>query len=246
MEQVDLQNKKDDLTKNNNLNNEKENSKNLGAYFGYYIFVTISAIIGFFFVLFLSRFVIKIKFENQINFLTNNKNIVSIFIALLAVILFIFISIFFKAQLKKIFFSEAFLYLYIGFLTTVISFFSFQYFNSKLNPTGGKDSYGWMIAEMLSFTFAVIFSYFADKIVVFKSMNFRLKKMAFEFAAFVSGRIFSEGISIINMYIIINILNKNELIAKTISCIIVIIINYLLSKFLIFKGTSYSEKIEKN
>ena len=225
MESVDKQ------SNNNEVLQEKEN----GGYFGYYVFVTISGIIGFVSVLLSLRFAIDFRQGSPVDYWSKNKDVVSILVALLAVIIFTIVSILFKEKLKKIYFSEIFLYIYIGFLTTVVSFLTFSYFNGILNANGEKGSYGWIIAEILSFIIAVTFAFFADKIVVFKSLNFEFKKVLSELGLFVSGRLLAEGIAIGLMYLIINILKRSEVLAKTIACIIVIIVNYLLSKYLIFK-----------
>lgn len=217
-------------------NDTSTTNKKEGGYFGYYIFVFISAIIGFAITFFITRvFIIdllKAKFGID---LVSKKNIFAVIISLVAVILFMFISLGLKKVFKKIFLSEVFLYIYIGFMTTMISIISFKLLNDKFNPGGEENSLGWMVAEVLAFVIAVTFSFFADKLVVFKSYSFVPTKVFAELGLFVSARLFTEGINIIIMYIIINVLKNEPMVGKTASCVVVIVLNYLFSKFIIFK-----------
>ena len=163
-----------DDAKNDNIeNNETKETKE--NYFGYNIFVFISAIIGFIFVYFATRFIFY-KYEEKNNIvLHNQKFIIAIFIALIAVILFMFISLSFKKVLKKIYLSETFLYLYIGFLTTVINFLVFKAVSESLININLNVKFSWKLAEIAAFIVGVLFAFFGDKIIVFKSQSLYLK-----------------------------------------------------------------------
>ena len=227
------------------VDENKSSKKEEDGYLGYYLFVAISAVLGFFSVFFLTEQGIKVGNEKGITNITSNVEQLSLVAAVISVVFFMFITIIFKKFWKKIFFTEIFLYLYIGFLTTVISIVVFAHFNVKFNQSGEKGNLGWLVAEILSFVIAVTFAFVCDKIVVFRSLNFRPKKIATEFGLFVGGRLVSEGIAIVLMYILINVLGNKELFAKFIVALIVIILNYLLSKFIIFRKTNKKEeKIE--
>ena len=231
-----------DETSNNSPNNnaihsnDTKNTNKEGGYFGYYIFVFISAIIGFAMVFFATRvFILEFVKEKYGIDLISEKNIVAVIISLIAVILFMFLSLGLKRLFKKIFLSEVFLYIYIGFMTTMISIISFKFLNDNLNPGGEENSLGWMVAEVLAFIIAVTFSFFADKLVVFKSYSFMPTKLFGELGLFVSARLLTEGINILIMYIIINVLNNEPMVGKLVSSVVVIVLNYLFSKFIIFK-----------
>ena len=212
------------------------------SYFGYYIFVFISAIIGFIFVFFATRlFIDEAKIEGITN-LASHKMLIAIVTALIAVIIFMFISLVFKKFFKKLFLSEIFLYIYIGFLTTVINIISFKVLNDILNRGGDENTLGWMVAEVLAFLIAVIFAFLADKLVVFKSYNFIPTKIFSEFGFFISARLITECINIFLMYIIINVLKQEAMTGKIIASVVVIVLNYLFSKFIIFKKV----KVEVN
>ncbi len=216
------------------------------GYFGYYIFVFISAIIGFIFVFFATRYLID---ESKISGATNlasHKMLITIAVSLIAVIIFMFISLVFKKFLKKLFLSEIFLYIYIGFLTTVINVLSFKVLNDALNQGGKENTLGWLVAEVLAFVIAVIFAFFADKLVVFKSYNFIPTKIFAELGLFISARLITEGINIFLMYIIINVLKQEAMTGKIIASVVIIVLNYLFSKFVIFKKIKVEVKSESN
>ena len=246
-----MENLNNDIEKNeeivkHSVDDIDNTEKKEGGYLGYYLFVAVSAIIGFASTFYLVLYGIKVGNEKGVINIAKHQLEFSALIALIAVILFLFITIIFKKFWKKIFFTELFMYLYIGFLTTVISILIFAYFNERLNAGGKEGNLGWMVAEILSFVIAVSFAFICDKILVFKSLNFGIKKMATEFCLFVGGRLASEGIAILIMYVLINILGNKEIIAKFIVAIIVIILNYLLSKFIIFKKVAIDgEEMDK-
>ena len=229
-----------------NFASEESGDKKEGGYFGYYIFVFISAIIGFILVFFTTRILVdETKKIGDIN-LVPHKMLIAVTVSLIAVIIFMFISMGLKRLLKKVFLSEAFLYVYIGFITTMISLISFDILNKNLNPTGTKDSLGWMVAEILAFVIAVTFAFFADKLVVFKSYSFIPTKIFAEFGLFISARLITEGINIIVMYVIINVMKQDAMLAKIISSVVVIVLNYLFSKFIIFKKKKIVVEVNDN
>ena len=231
---VDSSKEKELETKN--YSNDAKKTIEEGGYFGYYIFVFISAIIGFITVFFVTRLYLLDFFKNKFDIdLVSHKSIVAVMASLIAVILFMFISLCFKKVLKMIFMSEVFLYIYIGFLTTMISIISFKLLNDNLNPSGEENSLGWIVAEVLAFIIAVTFSFFADKLIVFKSYSFIPTKLFGELGLFVSARLLTEGINIFVMYLIINVLKNEPMVGKITASVIVIVLNYLFSKFIIFK-----------
>ena len=226
-------------------------SEKEGGYFGYYIFVAVSAIIGFVIVFFAMRIFLIKAVENGNEFIAANRSLISVFASLIAVILFMLISLVFKKILKKIFLSEIFLYLYIGFLTTAIHTIVFNLTNVKLSEAITVENLNWILAEAIGFTVSTLFAFFADKTIVFKSLNFMPIKVISEFAIFYSGRLASLGIKMVLMAVIIMILKNHIAEAKTCefyadlsTSVVAIILNYLLSKFIIFKKVKKIEEKE--
>lgn len=93
----------------------------------------------------------------------------------------------------------------------------------------------WQVAELIAFVVAVIFSFTCDKFIVFKVPFVSLKKILTEFIQFVLARIFVEVIQVIIMHLLIDICGMSAYIVKLLVMIVVIILNYLTSKFIIFR-----------
>lgn len=210
---------------------EEENE----SYAGYNAFVFISAIIGFIAVFFLTRIGIDKAYEKNVINLLDNKLIISIFAALIFVILFMFIALSLKKFLKKIFLSEIFLYLYMGVLTTVVNIISYEIIRKSLSSKIQDTNLAWKIAEVVAFVIAVVFAFITNKIFVFKSFSINPAKVFSELGMFFGARAITEGINFFIMWLMIDQNNMDEFLSKLLASAVVIILNYIFSKFIIFK-----------
>ena len=119
-------------------------------------------------------------------------------------------------------------YLVCGVLTTVVSFLFYLLFTRVLG-------YEPAIANIAKWVSGVLFAFFVNKLFVFNSPFASFKETFKEFVTFVTGRVLSgvidEGIVIVGC----NILHINDLIVQLISFVFVIVANYIISKFFVFK-----------
>lgn len=97
-----------------------------------------------------------------------------------------------------------------------------------------KDILRVNISEIVAFIAGVLFAYITNKLYVFNSKTKGIKESLREFSAFIGCRIFTEIISILLMNIAVW-LYINDIIMKIVSNIIIIILNFIFSKILIFK-----------
>lgn len=134
--------------------------------------------------------------------------------------------------------KEVINYLFFGVLTTVLSILTYLLFNIIL----GRDFY--LISNIISWIIAVAFAFVTNKLWVFCSKDWSVKTLKTELISFVFARLFSLVLEEAGLFLFIELLNfKNfdlfmisgDLIAKLIMQAIVIITNYLFSKFWIFK-----------
>ena len=130
-------------------------------------------------------------------------------------------------KLKKIINKETLLYLVFGVLTTVVDFLVYIILTHL--------SVNFMFANVISWFFAVIFAYITNKLFVFDSKSMNKDVLIDEIMSFISARLFSLVFSLIFIYSTVTLLGTNDLVAKILSSIFVVIINYVLSKFYIFK-----------
>ena len=96
----------------------------------------------------------------------------------------------------------------------------------------------YFISNTIAWIIAVIFAYLTNRIYVFES-DAKTKKNVFkEIVLFFYYRIVTLILEFAILYIGINLLKIDDLIIKVISNIVVILLNYIFSKFKIFKKKS--------
>ncbi len=122
-------------------------------------------------------------------------------------------------------YKEIINYLFIGGCTTIVSILSYTIFLKIFNIH-------YQISNILSWILAVIFAYFTNKTFVFNSKNKNILKELF---LFVKYRVYSLIVDMVCMYLLIDLLKIDDLIAKIIVQIIIVIINYIFSKLFVFK-----------
>ena len=127
-------------------------------------------------------------------------------------------------MIKKILNKETILYLIFGICTTILNIIIYR------GLTLLKIDY--LVSTILAWFISVVFAFITNKIFVFENHN---KKFLSLFAQFFSSRILTGGVDVFIMFISVDILCFNDFIVKIISNILIIIINYLLSKMFIFK-----------
>lgn len=121
--------------------------------------------------------------------------------------------------------EEIWNYLIVGFLTTIVSIGSYALFARIM-----KISY--IYSNVFSWVAAVLFAYFANRIFVFHSNeNNKIK----EFLKFTTSRLATLLIDTLCMILLIEICKINDMISKIIVQFIIVILNYVLSKLLVFK-----------
>lgn len=119
-------------------------------------------------------------------------------------------------------------YLFFGGCTTVINIVVYSIFYSCLHFSNiGSNIIAWIIA--------VLFAFITNKLFVFDSTSFKEKVLLYEMLSFLACRLLTGLLDIGIMYITVDYLKLNALLWKVVSNIIVIIINYIASKLVIFK-----------
>ena len=127
-------------------------------------------------------------------------------------------------------YKEIINYLIIGALTTLISLI--VYYGLVLTILNPNNSLELQIANVISWTFAVFFAYFTNRKFVFESKTEGYGEMI----KFFLSRIGTLIVDMVLMYIFVSCLHFNDKIMKVIVQIIVIVLNYIFSKFLVFNG----------
>ena len=130
--------------------------------------------------------------------------------------------------IRKLLTVEVFLYIVFGVLTTIVNIGSFAILTSLFNMEENS-------ANVIAITLAVLFAYFTNKGLVFNSTASTFKEKLFEFIKFILGRLFTMVIEFGGFFLLFNIIGIHKIISKTIVTIVVIILNFFISKFFAFK-----------
>ncbi|MCC0643731.1 MULTISPECIES: GtrA family protein [unclassified Clostridioides] len=124
--------------------------------------------------------------------------------------------------------KETILYLFFGAFTTLVNIVSYLFFTRVI-------SFNFMVANALAWILAVLFAYVTNKFFVFESKKVEIKFLFKEFLSFVSFRLISGIVEMVIMYVMIDLLFVNDIIVKVFTNIVVIVLNYLFSKMIIFR-----------
>ena len=130
--------------------------------------------------------------------------------------------------LKK--YEEIIRYLIIGVLTTIVSLLTYYLLVSTVfDPNNAIEL---QITNIISWIVCVTFAYFTNRIYVFKVDN---EVNAKEVISFYASRLSTLFIDMLLMFVFVTLLSFNDKVVKLAVQVIIIILNYILSKFIVFK-----------
>ena len=128
-------------------------------------------------------------------------------------------------------FKELFLYGIFGVLTTLINIFSYYVFCDIF-------CVNYVISNIIAWILSVSFAFITNKIFVFNSRDFEIKNFIKEIISFFSSRIFTGLLDMGILFFGVTILGIEDMIVKVFSNVIVIILNFVLSKLFVFKKST--------
>ena len=180
----------------------------------------------------------------MINFLTSESSGIKVLIdwalaniTLLAIIAGVGIAVcaviylcFYKkinALIKK--YREIIVYVIVGGITTVIN----MVIHIGLVELTNLHE---LVIVFIAWFFAVIFAYIVNKLWVFQSKSFKKDVLVHEIISFTGARVFSLGVEELMFLVFVTWLSIDQVIIKIAAAIIVIIMNYVFSKLIIFKN----------
>ncbi len=156
-------------------------------------------------------------------------------------------------MIDKFFTKEFISYIFFGVMTTLVNLAVFYLtkklftaigWNGVFNTIVPEDSKivelfsggsEYLDANLIAWIAGVIFAFVTNKLFVFESKSWKPSVAGKEFTGFVGARVFSLVVEMLGMFVMVTLLTWNELVAKLIVGVIVIIMNYIFSKLLIFK-----------
>lgn len=130
-------------------------------------------------------------------------------------------------------------YAFFGVCTTLINMGAYHLlYNVAKIPNVPSTIIAWFLA--------VVFAFITNKLFVFDSKSFKMKVLLYELVSFFLSRVLTGVLDVVIMYVAVDVLVLNEMLFKFISNVIVIIINYILSRLVIFRKKKKEENKEKN
>lgn len=145
-----------------------------------------------------------------------------------------------KELIKK--YREIIVYVIFGGLTTVVNLVVFALVGMLL----GNERY--LITNVIAWFAAVVFAYITNKIWVFESKSWSGRVLLKEIPSFFAARVFSFVLEEVGLYVFVDLFSFNKLstqvlsfeiggefIAKVFLAVIVVVVNYVLSKLVIFR-----------
>jgi len=123
---------------------------------------------------------------------------------------------------------ETISYIIFGGLTTLLSIVVFWLCEQAYMSVA--------LSNTISTIAAVIFAYFVNKIYVFRATNWRLLHIVRELSLFISGRFATYIMETLLLVVLVNLLGLDAFLCKLFTTALVIIVNYLLSKWMFTRG----------
>lgn len=133
-----------------------------------------------------------------------------------------------KELMKK--YEEIIVYLIVGVINTIVSWGA--WFLCAYTVLDAQVVWQNVVLSIISWVVGVVAGYFMNRIWVFKSHEPNMLK---EFLQFAGGRVATWVLDAVMMVLMVNILNINEAFSKIFVSVLVMIGNYVISKFFVFK-----------
>lgn len=122
---------------------------------------------------------------------------------------------------------ETISYLFFGVVTTLVNYVI--YYLCRFCGIG------YLPANILSWIGAVAVAYITNKLFVFESRSFAPRVLVREILSFAGARIFSLVCETLFLIATVELLGMSDLIMKLAAAVFVVILNYVFSKWFIFK-----------
>ena len=121
--------------------------------------------------------------------------------------------------------KEIIMYLVFGVLTTVVNIVVYYIFSNLLHMN-------YLFSNAMAWFLSVLFAYVTNRKYVFDSKNNQIIKEAI---SFFSSRLATGIMDMVLMWFLVNFNIVNDVVAKVVVNVIVVILNYILSKLVVFK-----------
>ena len=123
---------------------------------------------------------------------------------------------------------DVLVYLFFGVLTTIVNYIVYLPCYNLLHLSAA-------VSNAIAWVAAVAFAYLTNKPFVFKSYDWSAKTVVPELTKFVGSRIASGALETVIIFVTVDLLLWNGNIMKLVTSVLVVVMNYVASKLLVFK-----------
>ena len=125
-------------------------------------------------------------------------------------------------------YEEIINYLIMGVLTTIVSIVTYFILAKVIGIN-------YLVSNIISWIVSVAFAYITNKMFVFKDNKKGKKQILLQIYQFVKYRLLSLVIDVLLLYVFVELIKMDDMFAKIINQVIVIVLNYVFSKLFVFK-----------
>ncbi|MBR0598458.1 GtrA family protein [Sinanaerobacter chloroacetimidivorans] len=135
--------------------------------------------------------------------------------------------------LKKIIENQLIRYIFFGVCTTAVNVVLFYLLREVLVLP-------LFLSNFISISIAILFAFVVNKVMVFESKSKSSKHISKEFFLFLSMRLISMAVEIFGVWFAVEVLLFSDIYGKLMMQVIVIVFNFIFSKYIVFKKGSVS------
>lgn len=125
-------------------------------------------------------------------------------------------------------YKELINYVIFGGLTTLVNFIVYFACIDVL-------AIHYLLANIIAWFLSVVFAYVTNRLFVFEKVNFSLRSIVRETILFFGARLLSGAIETASLFVMVSLIGFSEKISKLAVAIIVVILNYIFSKLIVFR-----------
>ena len=133
-----------------------------------------------------------------------------------------------KLQALMVRYRDVIVYLVFGVLTTAVNYIVYLPCYNVLGLSGSA-------SNAIAWVAAVAFAYLTNKPFVFRSHDWSMKTVIPELTKFVGCRVGSGALETAIIFLTVDTLSRNGNVMKLLTSVLVVVLNYIGSKLLVFK-----------
>lgn len=131
--------------------------------------------------------------------------------------------------IKKLYCNDVIRYVFFGGCTTGVNLVSFYILRQVQVPLTA--------ANVSSIVLAVLFAYVVNSRFVFHDRCTTAREHVYTLGKFISGRLVTMVVEVAGVWLLVEKLHTGDMPGKFLTQFLVIVLNYLISKFFVFTGT---------